>query len=214
MLKVEVRGSNPVGQLLQIARQLPHANIPTVCLSAGVAALVLLLHRFAPRFPGALLAVVGTMAASVAFDFSGHGIQVVGPIAGGLPHLSLPSLSWVLVHRLLAVAGSCFVMIVAQSSVTARAYAAKHHQVLDQNRDLLGISAANVAAALSETFVVNGSPTQTAMVETSGGSSQLAHLSTALVVTLVILFLTGPLQFLPVCVQRRLPKPPAAVSVK
>jgi MFS superfamily sulfate permease-like transporter len=48
--------------------------------------------------------------------------------------------------------------------------------------------------------VVNGSPTQTAMVETSGGSSQLAHLSTALVVMFVLLFLTGPLQFLPVCV--------------
>jgi len=87
-----------------------------------------------------------------------------------------------------------------QSSVTARAYAAKHHQVLDENRDLVGISAANAAAALSGTFVVNGSPTQTAMVETSGGSSQLAHLSTALVVALVVLFLTGPLQFLPVCV--------------
>jgi len=169
-------------------------------LSAGVAALVLLLHRFAPRFPGTLLAVVGTVAASAIFDFSGHGIQVIGSVAGGLPHLSFPSLSWGLVHRLLPVAGSCFVMIVAQSSVTARAYAAKHHQVLDQNRDLLGISAANVAAALSGTFVVNGSPTQTAMVETSGGSSQLAHLSTALVVMLVLLFLTGPLQFLPVCV--------------
>jgi MFS superfamily sulfate permease-like transporter len=59
MLKVEVHGSNPVGQLLQIVRQLPHANIPTLCPSAGVAALVLLLHRFAPRFQGALLAVVG-----------------------------------------------------------------------------------------------------------------------------------------------------------
>jgi MFS superfamily sulfate permease-like transporter len=157
MLKVEVRGSNPVGQLLQIAQQLPHTDIPTLCLSAGVAALVLLLHRFEPRFPGALLAVVGAVAASAAFDFSGHGIQVVGPITGGLPHFSFPSLSWGLVHRLLPVAGSCFVMIVAQSSVTARAYAAKHHQVLDENRDLLGISAANVAAALSGTFVVNGS---------------------------------------------------------
>ena len=91
-------------------------------------------------------------------------------------------------------------MIVAQSAVTARAYAAKHHQVLDENRDLLGISAANAAAAFTGTFVVNGSPTQTAMVETAGGSSQLAHLSTALVVMLVLLFLTGPLQFLPVCV--------------
>ena len=32
------------------------------------------------------------------------------------------------------------------------------------------------------------------------GSSQLAHLSTAVVVALVLLLLTGPLQFLPVCV--------------
>jgi SulP family sulfate permease len=165
ILKVEVRGSNPVGQLLQILRQLPHASIPTLCLSAGVVALVLLLHRFAPRFPGALLAVVGTVVASAAFDFSGHGIQVVGHVTGGLPRLSIPPLNWGLTHELLPIAGSCFLMIVAQSSVTARAYATRHHQVLDENRDLLGISAANAAAALSGSFVVNGSPTQTAIVE-------------------------------------------------
>ncbi len=200
MLKLEVHGTNPVKQLLQVVRQLPQANIPTLCLSAGVVALVLLCYRFVPRFPGALLAVVGAVAASAAFDFSGYGIQVVGPVAGGLPHLSVPPLNWELLRDLLPIAGSCFVMIVAQSSVTARAYATRHHQALDENRDLLGISAANAAAALSGTFVVNGSPTQTAMVETSGGSSQLAHLSTALVVMLVLLFLTGPLQFLPVCV--------------
>jgi sulfate permease, SulP family len=200
MLKLEVHGTNPAKQLLQVVRQLPHANIPTLCLSAGVVGLVLLSRRLVPRFPGALLAVVGTVAASAAFNFSGHGIQLVGPVAGGPPDLSVPPLNWGVVRHLLPVAGSCFVMIVAQSSVTARAYAAKHHQTLDENRDLLGISAANAAAALSGTFVVNGSPTQTAMVETSGGSNQLAHLSTALVVMLVLLFLTGPLQFLPVCV--------------
>ncbi|MGA7129854.1 MAG: SulP family inorganic anion transporter [Chthoniobacterales bacterium] len=200
MLGVEVHGVNPVGQLFQVLRQLPNTHIPTLCLSAGVVALVLVLHRFAPRVPGALIAVVGTIAASALFDFSQHGIHVVGAVAGGLPHLSMPPLNWTLVNQLLPIAGSCFVMIVAQSAVTARAYAAKHHQVLDENRDLLGISAANAAAAFTGTFVVNGSPTQTAMVETSGGSSQLAHLSTALVVMLVLLFLTGPLQFLPVCV--------------
>ena len=200
MLGVEVHGVNPVGQLFQVLRQLPNTHIPTLCLSAGVVALVLVLHRFAPRVPGALIAVVGTIAASALFDFSQHGIHVVGAVAGGLPHLSMPPLNWTLINQLLPIAGSCFVMIVAQSAVTARAYAAKHHQVLDENRDLLGISAANAAAAFTGTFVVNGSPTQTAMVETSGGSNQLAHLSTALVVMLVLLFLTGPLQFLPVCV--------------
>jgi sulfate permease, SulP family len=200
MLGVEVHGANPVGQLFQVLRQLPNTHIPTLCLSAGVVALVLVLHRFAPRVPGALIAVVGTIVASALFDFSRHGIHVVGAVAGGLPHLSMPLLNWTLINQLLPIAGSCFVMIVAQSAVTARAYAAKHHQVLDENRDLLGISAANAAAAFTGTFVVNGSPTQTAMVETSGGSNQLAHLSTALVVMLVLLFLTGPLQFLPICV--------------
>jgi sulfate permease, SulP family len=92
------------------------------------------------------------------------------------------------------------VMIVAQSAATARAYVARHRQTLDENADLLGLSAANATAALSGTFVVNGSPTQTAMVESAGGRSQLAHLTTAAVVALVLLFLTGPLQYLPQCV--------------
>jgi MFS superfamily sulfate permease-like transporter len=91
-------------------------------------------------------------------------------------------------------------MIVAQSAATARAYAVRHHQRLDENADIVGLAAANVTAALSGTFVVDGSPTQTAMVERSGGQSQVAQLSTAAVVALVLLFLTGPLQFLPHCV--------------
>jgi MFS superfamily sulfate permease-like transporter len=74
----------------------------------------------------------------------------------------------------------------------------RHHQKLDENRDLLGLCAADAAAALSGTFVVNGSPTQTAMVETSGGRSQIAHLATAATVAVVLLFLTGPLKFLPI----------------
>jgi len=47
---------------------------------------------------------------------------------------------------------------------------------------------------------VNGSPTQTAMVEGSGGRSQVAHLATAAIVALVLLVLTGPLKYLPECV--------------
>src|SRR5246500_551689 len=99
MLGLEVHGTNPVNQLLQILGQLPNSHIPTLCLSAGVTIFVLVLHRFAPRFPGALIAVVGTIAASALFDFSGHGIRVVGAVAGGLPHLSAPAMNWALIHQ-------------------------------------------------------------------------------------------------------------------
>jgi MFS superfamily sulfate permease-like transporter len=101
---------------------------------------------------------------------------------------------------LLGVSASCVVMIVAQSAATARFYAGRHHQYLDESADLVGLSAANAAAALSGTFVVDGSPTQTAMVESSGGQSQFALVATAAVVALVLLFLTKPLQYLPRCV--------------
>ena len=129
-----------------------------------------------------------------------HGIAVIGPVAGGLPRIGLPDVTWGEIPPLLPVAASCFLMIVAQSAATARAYASRHRQTLDEDTDLVGLSAANAAAALSGTFVVNGSPTQTAMVERSGGRSQLAHLATAAVVAIVLLFLTGPLQYLPRCV--------------
>jgi sulfate permease, SulP family len=45
--------------------------------------------------------------------------------------------------------------------------------------------------------VVNGSPTKTEMVDASGGRSQITHITMALVVLLVLLFLTGPLSLLP-----------------
>jgi sulfate permease, SulP family len=137
------------------------------------------------------------VAASATFDFSAHGIQVVGRVPGGFPRIGVPDVSWTDVTVLVPVAASCFLMIVAQSAATARAYAARHRQPLDENADLLGLSAANAAAALSGTFVVNGSPTQTAMVESSGGRSQLAQVATAVIVAGVLLFLTGPLQYLP-----------------
>lgn len=198
LLRLPMHTHQPLKQLLTIIRELPQTHWPTLALSLAVIATILLLRRLAPRLPGALIAVVAAIAASASLDLPSYGIEIIGPVSGGFPHLTLPPLDWGLIHRLLPTAGACFIMIVAQSAVTARAYATRHHQSLDSNRDLLGLSAANAAAACSGTFVVNGSPTQTAMVESSGGSSQLAHLSTALVVLLVLLFLTGPLQYLPI----------------
>jgi len=200
MVGVEVTSRRTVEQLLEVLRSLPRIHLPTVIISAVVVGSVFAFNRFAPKVPGPLIAVVGAIAASAAWDFAGHGVTIVGPVAGGLPHIGLPDVRWKDILPLVGVAGSCFVMIVAQSAATARFYAVRHHQELDEDEDLIGLSAANTAAALSGTFVVNGSPTQTAMVESSGGQSQLAQVATAAVVALVLLFLTRPLQYLPRCV--------------
>jgi MFS superfamily sulfate permease-like transporter len=200
MLGVRVVSHRSVAQLVQVFRGWPQVHLPTVALSAVVVGAVLVLRKVAPKFPGSLIAVVGAIAASAEWDFAGHGIGTIGPVAGGLPHMVLYAVNWRDVQPLITVAASCAVMILTQSAATSRIYAARHHQEVDENADLLGLSAANVAAALSGAFVVNGSPTQTAIAEGAGAGSQLAQLSTAALVGVVLLFLTGPLQYLPRCV--------------
>lgn len=206
MLAVQVDSRRPVVQLWEVIRGLPLAHLPTVAVSATVLAFVLVLRRFVPRLPAALVAVVGAILASATLNLAGHGIATIGPVVGGLPRLgwmgllSIREMNWREVETLLTVSASCAVMILTQSAATSRIFAAKHYQEVNENIDLFGLSAANAAAALSGGFVVNGSPTQTAMMEDAGGQSQLAQVTTAVAVGLVLLFLTEPLQYLPTCV--------------
>jgi SulP family sulfate permease len=195
-----VHARTTIGQVGEIVRELPTLHAATLLVSGSVLLVVLGLRRLTPRVPGPLVAVAAVTAASAIWNFSAHGIAIVGPVLGGLPHLGLHLVPWREIPPLIPIAGSCAIMIVTQSAATARAYALRHHQSLNENQDLVGLSAANAAAALTGTFVVNGSPTQTAMVEGAGGQSQLAQISTAVVVACVLLFLTRPLQYLPQCV--------------
>ena len=199
-LGLPVASHRTVVQFVEVLHELPTLHLPTLLVSLAVLAIVLGLDRFAPKIPGALIAVVGATTASALWNFSARGIATVGPVAGGLPHPGLALLPWSQLPPLILIAGSCAIMIVTQSAATARIFAIRHQQNVNENQDLIGLSAANAAAALTGTFVVNGSPTQTAMVETAGGQSQIAQLATAAVVACVLLFLTGPLRFLPQCV--------------
>src|ERR1035438_9139896 len=107
--------------------------------------------------------------------------------------LGPPPLSWHAARILAGAAASMFVVILAQSAATSRAYAVKYEEPFSEDTDLVGLGAANVVAAFSGTFVVNGSPTKTQMVDSAGGRSQLAPLTTSVVVLIVLLLLTGPL---------------------
>jgi MFS superfamily sulfate permease-like transporter len=162
-----------------------------------VAASILLGHRFVPAVPVALIAVVGAIAASAMFGFAEHGVAVIGPVPGGLPAIGLPEVTWDEALALVPVAASCFVVIIAQSAATSRVFALRYRERVDEDADILGLSVANAAAAVSGAFVVNGSPTKTQMVDSAGGRSQLSQLSAGAVVLVVLLALTGPLAALP-----------------
>jgi MFS superfamily sulfate permease-like transporter len=200
MLGVTIHSQRTLAQAWEILQGLSQIKVPTLGLSALVAGGILLGNRVAPRLPFALFAVIGSIAASAAFGLAERGIAVIGPVPGGLPSFGLPKVTWSETLALVPVAASCFVMIIAQSAATARVFALRHRERIDEDADILGLSAANAAAAISGAFVVNGSPTQTAMAGRAGAQSQFAQLVFAGVVLTVLLVLTGPLQYLPLCV--------------
>lgn len=197
MLGIRVDTRHTLGQIQEIAAGLDQVRMLELGLAAGVVSAILAGRWLTPRFPVPLAVVAGLIAASAWFDFAGHGVAVIGPVPGGLPSLAWPDVSWSEARALLPVAGSCVVMIMAQSAATSRIYAIKYGERSNANADILGLAAANAGAAISGAFVVNGSPTQTAMADSNGARSQVAQFTFAAVVALILLFLTGPLQYLP-----------------
>ncbi|SDH83771.1 Sulfate permease, MFS superfamily [Paraburkholderia steynii] len=199
-MTVPYPSSRSLAQLVYVIGHVVHAHLPTLALTVLVVGAILIGKRFLPRMPIPLIAVIGSIAASKTYDFAGHGITILGPISGGLPPFAFPAVTWQQFLDLVPVAASCFVMIIAQSAAAARVFAQQYHEEVDTNADILGLAAANAAAAFSGTFVVNGSPTQTAMAERAGTRSQIGQLAFAGVVVVVLLFFSSYLQYLPHCV--------------
>jgi SulP family sulfate permease len=197
MLGVAAPGQQTLPRLVATVRALPDVRGADVAVSIGVIAIVLAARRITRRIPGPLIAVIAAIGVSRALRLDAHGVAVVGPVPRGLPPLGLPALGRADITALLGAAVSMFVVILAQSAATARAYAAKYSESLSIADDLTGLGAANAAAAFSGTFVVNGSPTKAQMVDSAGGRSQLAQLAASGVVLGTVLLLTGPLAYLP-----------------
>jgi len=198
MLGVTAADRQTLPRLWDTVRALPDVRAADVAISAGVIVIVLVAQMITRRIPGPLIAVILAIGVSRAAHLARHGVAVVGPVPRGLPSLVLPALGWHEAASLLGVAASMFVVILAQSAATSRAFAVKYdEEAFSENTDLVGLGAANAAAAFSGTFVVNGSPTKTEVVDNAGGRSQLAQLTTAAVVLAVLVLLTGPLAYLP-----------------
>jgi len=179
-------------------KEIPDTSLATLAVSLGVIATLVVFEKWIPMIPGGLVAVVGAIAISWGFDLEAHGVSTLGKVPSGLPSLGFPSgVGWSEVGPLLATCVSMFLVIIAQSAATSRAYAVKYKEHFEENTDIVGLGLANIAAGLSSTFVVNGSPTKSKMAEEAKASSQVAMLAMAAMVAIVLLFLTKPLQYMP-----------------
>lgn len=197
VLGFKSQGETTLEQFHSIVQRLGDTNLTTLAIGGSCFAVILLCRRFAPRVPGAVLAVVGSILAVVWLGLDKQGVAVVGRIPAGLPGVSLPLLSLADVDDLLPIALVAALLSFSDTMITARAFAARNRYRIDPNQELLGIGGANLVSGLTQGLPISASDTRTAVAEASGGRTQATCVIAAAVVACVALWATNLLYYLP-----------------
>ena len=165
----------------------------------GVSALVgiLLLNRLLPKLPSVLIVVVLSALAVNLLDLESKGVDTIGVLPQGFPPFTLPLVSLSDVPPLLVGAFAIAVVALADTMSTASSFAARRGEQVRGNQEMIGIGAANIAAGLFQGFPVSTSGSRTAVAEQAGARSQLTGLVGAVVITVVLVFATGLMQYVP-----------------
>jgi len=177
--------------------QLGQTNL--VVLVVGVVAIALLVfgERLLPGRPVALAVVALSIAAASLLGLPKLGVPITGEIPSGLPSLSGPSLRLRDVEGIIPLAAGCLLLAYIEGVSAARTFAAKYEYDLDPRQELLGIGAANLAAAMGHGYPVAGGLSQSAVNDKAGARTPLALVFASITLALCLLFLTGLLENLP-----------------
>lgn len=197
LLGLSIEGTEPIPQVKEVIREIGQTSLATVAVSVVAIAALVLLKRFTPKMPGALVVVVGAIVASAVFDLAAHGVKTIGNIPPGIPSLAWPSVGMHDVVALLPGALALFAVGYADGVLTARSFAGRHGQSVRANQEMLAFGAANAAAGVSQGFPVGASGSRTAVNDQTGGKTQLVGVVSALTVAVVLLVLTAPVEKLP-----------------
>jgi sulfate permease, SulP family len=190
-------GHNFLERVVLLAGQLGQINY--LVLALGVIAIILLLfgERLLPGKPVALGVVVLSIIASFGLGLPALGVATTGHIPAGLPSLEGPALRIRDIEGIVPLAAGCLLLAYIEGVSAARTFAAKHGYNLDVRQELLGVGAANLAAALGHGYPVAGGLSQSAVNDKAGARTPLALVFASITLALCLLFLTGPLENLP-----------------
>jgi high affinity sulfate transporter 1 len=183
------------GFLEGVAEGATNSTAAVIGLSSLVG--ILLLQRLMPKVPAVLVAVVLASVAVNLLNLEDDGVDTIGVLPQGFPPFTIPSVDLSDVSTLLAGAVAIALIALADTMSTASSFAARHGERVRGNQEMIGIGAANIAAGFFQGFPVSTSGSRTAVADTAGSRSQVTGLVGAAVITVVIVFATEVMQYVP-----------------
>jgi high affinity sulfate transporter 1 len=199
LLGFSVDADGLIAEARAVVSGLAQGLVNTTAAVVGVASLIgiLLLNRLLPKLPSVLIVVVLAAVAVNALNLEERGVDTVGVIPQGFPPLTIPTVMWSDLPPLLLGAVAIAVVALADTMSTASAFAARRRERVRGNQEMIGIGAANIAAGFFQGFPVSTSGSRTAVAEQAGSRSQVTGVVGAAVISLVLMFATGAMEFVP-----------------
>ncbi len=180
--------------------QLSHWHLPTLLLGAGSIALLLALGRLRPRLPRAMIAALLGTALVAALGLRARGVEVVGAVPAGLPHLIWPRIEPAVVLRLLPGALTLALVAFVEAVSVGKYFARRAGHEIRPGRELVALGVANLGASVAGGFPISGGFARTAVNAQAGARTPLAGVITALAVALTLALLTPLFHDLPIAV--------------
>ena len=192
-------GSNSLRELWSWLGGVDETHGATLVVGVVSLAVVFGLRAVAPRVPGALVLVVGGLAASWLLDLGDRGVALVGDVPRGLPSFVVPDGRLMWEHAGTgALAAFALVLIgFSQTAGDARMFAARHRYQIDIDQESVAQAMANTGAGVFQGMPVSTSLSASSLNDHSGARSGVASLTTGIAVLLTLLVLAPLFSDLP-----------------
>jgi MFS superfamily sulfate permease-like transporter len=174
LLGVKGGGHNFFERAFLLAGQLGQMQYLVLVVGIIAIGLIVIGERMLPGRPVALGVVMLAIIAATLLGLPALGVPITGEIPAGLPTLAGPALRLRDVEGIIPLAAGCLLLAYIEGVSAARTFAAKHGYTLDPRQELLGIGAANFAAAFGHGYPVAGGLSQSAVNDRAGARTSLA----------------------------------------
>lgn len=173
------------------------ANAVTVVIALGCMVALWAVRRWAPTAPGALALVIVCTVLAYALGLDDRGVNVLGPVAGGWPSLTVPAIRWADIRQVLPLALTMALVGFAQTISIGKTLGNKFGYDIDANRELTALGLSNLTSSFSQGYAVSGSLARSALNAAAGARTQLAAIVSAICVGITTLFFTPLFHYLP-----------------
>ena len=194
---IKTQGEEFFPLISSVVERLSQTHWPSFALGIALILLFIVLVRYLPRIPGALVVSAVAVVAAYLFDLEGYGIALVGTVPSGVPEITGFVLHRADLAALAPAAVAIAFLAFSDGILLAQSFAEKNGYEVDANQELRALGAANILASLGQGFPVSASQSRSAVVDAAGGHSQVAQLIAAAGLLLFLLFLTPLIALMP-----------------